>query len=364
MTAKQLNVVAIVPTILGYRKEAGKESRAHEVYDCVRSILANSYEDLSVLVIDQSKTDDVRLALAPLLADRRLKYLWTEKPGKSHALNFAIRSADADVYLLTDDDCVVPPDWVERTVAVFARHPNAAVVFGDARLPDGHSWDRTYTPFVSFGRERLLTPSFLPRIDNLMGANMAISRPAIGRVGLFDERIGPGARLGGLHEEVDYHLRCLRAKPPLEVYVTPATYVTHQYGGRPIGAPARQLLRTYRAGQSTLLTKHALGGDLGAACRLVLLGFEPFVGAAANLVRSGRPRGIGVIPAYYRGLVRGFRIFALQRAERTHSEARRRSSPPGLTRTGSSDACAGRSCNEAETQRGMQMHADEPHSLE
>jgi GT2 family glycosyltransferase len=141
-----------------------------------------------------------------------------------------------------------------------------------------------------------------------MGANMAFTRDTVAAIGLFDELLGPGSRYGAYNEEVDYHLRALRAKPSIGVYLTPEVHVVHEHGVRPQGAPARQLLQTYQAGKSSFLTKHAMRGDLGAACMLLLLAFEPVVDAARNLLRTGKPSGIGMAAPYAKGVWRGLRV--------------------------------------------------------
>lgn len=302
-------VTAIVATILGPRSEASRTTRTDEICSCVRSILANSYEPLTAVVVDQSPSDAVYTALRPLLeADARLRYMHTDIAGMSRAQNLAINSSDADLFTITDDDCVVPSDWIESIVATFRRHPDAGILFGDVRPPAQHDWTVMYVPSLHFPSERLLPATFLPRTHNLMGANMAVSRAALARIGLFDELLGPGSKYGAYNVEVDLHLRALRVRPPIGVYLTPAFHVVHEHGGRPQGVQARQLLQTYQSGKSSFLTKHALRGDLGAAAQLALLALEPFVDAGISLVRTGRPRGLGMIAPYVSGIRRGMRV--------------------------------------------------------
>jgi GT2 family glycosyltransferase len=284
-------------------------ARPREVAACAASLLAQTAANLEVFVVDQSPDGAIATTLAPLRqADPRLRYLHTDRAGKTRAQNLAIRRSDADIFLFTDDDCLVPPDWAQRLVDTFWRLPDAGLLFGEVHRPAGHDWATEFSPCLSIAREQRLRPAFLPRVNYLFGCSMAVRREVFERIGLFDETLGPGGQLAAANEEVEFHLRALRARPPVGVYLTPAFHVVHEYGSRPQGEPTRQLLRAYERGKTAMLTKYALRGDAGAACKLALLAFEPFVDGAVNLVRTGRPRGVGMIVPYFQGLARAVRL--------------------------------------------------------
>ncbi len=275
---------------------------------CVRSLLANDYAALEVIVVDQSADEAIADALGPLCAaDPRLRHIRTRVAGKTRAQNLAINGSDADLFAFTDDDCVVPPDWVASIVAAFERLPDAGLLFGEVHPPAGHDWDAMFSPSLRIAREERLRPAFLPRSNNLFGCSMAVRRRTFERIGLFDEALGPGGALAAANEEVDFHLRALRARPPVGVYLTPSFYVVHEHGSRPQGQPARRLLRTYQTGKGAMLAKHTLRGDAGAACQLALSAGAPFIAGAVNLARSGKPRGAGMIVPYIQGVARGLR---------------------------------------------------------
>ena len=295
-------VAAVVCTILGHRGASARTTSAHEVARCVEALLANSYTPLEVIVVDQSPHDAVATALRPLCeADVRLRYIHTHIRGLTRSQNRAVKSSDAEIFAFTDDDCIVPTDWVERIVETFRRRPDAGLLFGDVRPPAGHDWATSFVPQLHFAQEERLRPSFLPRVHSLMGANMAVRRETFTRIGLLEEAFGARPYNG----EVELALRALRTRPPIGVYLTPAFHVVHEYGSRPQGKPAQRLLRTYHMGKSAMLTTHALHGDLGAACKLGLLAFEPFVEGAINLLRTGKPRGAGMIVPYVEGIICG-----------------------------------------------------------
>jgi GT2 family glycosyltransferase len=299
-------VAAILATVVGTHAAAARTTRAHEVIECLRSIQANTYAPLEIIIVDQSPDDSIAAALRPLLQDDvRLRYIHTHIAGKTRAQNLAITTSDADLFAFTDDDCVVSHDWVGSIVEVFQRHPDVGLLFGEVRPPAGHDWATSFVPELHVTREERLRPRLLPRATSLLGANMAVRRQTFAHIGLFDETLGPGGTCVEACEEIDFYLRALRAYPPVGICLTPAFPVVHKYGSRPQGEAARQLLRTYERGKTAIMARHARRGDVGAACKLALLAFEPFAEAAVNLLRTGKPRGAGMIVPYVEGIIRG-----------------------------------------------------------
>jgi hypothetical protein len=263
---------------------------------------------MEVIVADQSPDTTLAAALQPWLeSDARLHYLHTDVRGKTRAQNLAINGSDAELFAFTDDDCLVPPDWVARIVDTFHRHPDAGLLFGEVHAPARHDHSCCFVPTFRIAREQRLRPTFLPRAANVFGANMAVRRQTFDCVGLFDETLGPGGSLAEADEEGEFCLRVMRARPPMGVYLTPAFHVVHEYGSRPHGEATRRLLRTYEKGKAAMLAKHARQGDLGAACKLALLAFEPVMNGITGLIRTGKPQGIGMLGPYVAGVVRGLR---------------------------------------------------------
>ena len=97
----------------------------------IESILSNTYPDFDLVIVDQSESNETKnLVNEYARYDNRIKYLWSEK-GKSKALNLEIKDTKGEIIALTDDDCVVAQDWIEKIVSFFDMHPDAAVILGD-----------------------------------------------------------------------------------------------------------------------------------------------------------------------------------------------------------------------------------------
>ena len=114
--------------------------------------------------------------------------------GKSRQLNDALRRTDAEVVLLTDDDCRVEPGWVDAMAAPFA-DPSVGVVLGRvvglSSVPGSGP-----PPSVAPGPAPFETWTYAH------GAALGLRRTAAVAVGGFDERLGPGApaRAGEDHD--------------------------------------------------------------------------------------------------------------------------------------------------------------------
>ena len=87
-----------------------------------------------LLVVNNNSTDETEQAIASWAGRLPLRMLVEPRPGKSHALNRAVRDAAGDYILFTDDDVLVSPDWIQAYCEAFRADPDAAV-FGGPIVP-------------------------------------------------------------------------------------------------------------------------------------------------------------------------------------------------------------------------------------
>jgi glycosyltransferase involved in cell wall biosynthesis len=105
--------------------------------EAIESCLAQTYDDLEVLVVDDGSTDGTRALLAEL-ADDRLRIVRHEtNQGIAAAYNTVVREARGELIARLGHDDVALPDRIAREVAVFDRHPDTDIVHGDAVVIDG-----------------------------------------------------------------------------------------------------------------------------------------------------------------------------------------------------------------------------------
>lgn len=138
-----------------------------------------------------------------------LEHLHDSRPGKCRIQNVAIRHAKGDIIVCLDDDLVVAPNYLAEVERFFTGHPEFAGMKGrilPAEDPaakvgaDAAVW--LDLPIVDHGEEVI-------EVRGVLGANMAFRASALAGVGLFDERLGPGA--AGHEEETEMSARLVRA---------------------------------------------------------------------------------------------------------------------------------------------------------
>lgn len=212
-------------------------NRPEKVHRAVASVLANSFRDFELIVVDQSTDDETRERLAAI-GDPRLSYYGTNTVGVSLSRNLAIRTARSDIVAFTDDDCVCDRDWLAAIRAEFAADPAVLGVYGRVvpygaghSGPDQSDWDcvshdgdRVCPALIQSMTRRVVDEPAIPHLVLGGGNNMSFRMEAFRRVGLFIETLGPGSRIGtGEDTEFTYRLLFNRCR----LVYSPAPVVEH-----------------------------------------------------------------------------------------------------------------------------------------
>ena len=180
-----------------------------------QSVPAMSFE---VIVADNGSTDRTGELLEEFRSRDRLdlRVLHVPDPGKSGALNMAVARARGDLLVLTDDDVVPEPAWLEAFDSTFAA---ADVDFAAGRIFP--AWEVPPPAWLSpelYGvlavpdggpERRFLTGVGDPTMP--IGANMAVRRRVVEQVGGWRKDLG--ALRGTLRtgEDHEFFLRMLQA---------------------------------------------------------------------------------------------------------------------------------------------------------
>jgi len=164
-------------------------NRAHTVRTAIDSVLAQSYEDFELIVVDDGSTDDTPTVVSDV-SDHRVQYLrFPENRGANVARNAGIRAADGQYIAFQDSDDVWRPRKLELQVRTFERAPaDVGVVYtGYYRISDG---SRQYGPR---GKETLSGDIHEEMLKGngwfIPTAVAAVRRACFDAVGLFDERL-------------------------------------------------------------------------------------------------------------------------------------------------------------------------------
>jgi GT2 family glycosyltransferase len=166
----------------------------------LEELLASLTADLSdsdeAIVVDSaSSTDDSRR-----VAERHhATYVRMDRPGASRARNAGWLRARNEVVAFIDDDCVVPPGWIQSLQAAMA-DPDIAFVTGRVEAPPGYVAKHLPVALVLESDGRLIGPDFRGTVGS--SNNLAVRRAALESIGGFDERLGP-ATFFAAAEDVD-----------------------------------------------------------------------------------------------------------------------------------------------------------------
>lgn len=185
-------VTAAIPT----------HNRGHLVVEALESVLAQTYSDLEVVVIDNGSTDDTEEQLRPYVD--RITYVKQDNRGRAGARNRAIALARGAYVAFLDSDDTWLPNRLERQVPLLDRDPGTALVHGYVEVMNdaGHPiaaqtrkhrelWAKAHSSPVTYARYanecRCLTSTILVRRD------------VLDELGGYDETIGL--------EDLDLYLR-------------------------------------------------------------------------------------------------------------------------------------------------------------
>jgi len=269
--------------------------------DCVRSLQANDYPRLDLLVVDNGSTDDsvallrARFPTLPIVEIGENRYF---AGGMNVGLTQALEQG-ADYALVLNNDTLAPRDMVTRLVQVAEASHDAAAVAPLITDTEGRLWaagarQRCGWPFprnLGWADVRRAGGDQAIRVDYVTGCGILLRATALREVGLFDE----GYCL--YYEDADLCARLAEAGYTL--WVAPAAKMTHlvsatakRQAQHSVYLHTRYRLRFYRQHRQPL---HWLGWAL-------LLGQE--VGRALCEGLTGR-KDLGA--ARWRGLRDGWR---------------------------------------------------------
>ncbi|MGH2935045.1 MAG: glycosyltransferase family 2 protein [Gaiellaceae bacterium] len=104
------------------------------IEECVRSLTAQTYAKVEVIIVDDCSTDRTPTLLAELGPRYGVTVIpLAENVGKKRALGVGILRAAGEILAFTDSDSVWAPDALERVVGVLRSRPEVGAVSGHCR---------------------------------------------------------------------------------------------------------------------------------------------------------------------------------------------------------------------------------------
>jgi glycosyltransferase involved in cell wall biosynthesis len=173
-------------------------NRAAMIRPAIESCLAQTYETIEVLVVDDGSTDQTPEIVRQIAErDSRVRYLRQENAKLPAALNTGFREARGDFLTWTSDDNAYEPNAIALMVDYLRAQPKVGLVYCDCQVVNSRGEVLRVT--------RRAQPEAIDR-TNCVGACFLYRRSVAEQVGEYD-------RETFLAEDYDYWLRISKVAP-------------------------------------------------------------------------------------------------------------------------------------------------------
>ena len=234
-------------------------NRAHLVGLTIESVLAQTYQDFEVAVVDDGSTDNTREVVAryEVLAGGKLRYIYQPNGGLSAARNTGCRMARGRYLAFLDADDLWKPGKLAKQVPVLEANPHVGLVSAMAEVINA---DGTQVLGIKPARPAGATLREMVTEGTQPPSSFLVRRNASESIGHFDPAITRGV------EDVDYCFRLARRWKFICLPDVLIQYRCHDtnLSSEPVGT-YRGYVQTYRK----LLADPSPEVPVGAARRLL-----------------------------------------------------------------------------------------------
>ncbi len=158
-------------------------NQARYLAESIQSVLAQTYDDYEIIVVDDGSTDGTRAVVESLGSG--IRYVWQENQGLAGARNTGIREAHGKYVALLDSDDAWLPSFLASMMSLVTTNPEASVFYCGVIYID--EWG-CYLP--QSGRTRVLPTGqlyeTLLRYNFLIPSTIVINRDLVIAAGSFD----------------------------------------------------------------------------------------------------------------------------------------------------------------------------------
>ena len=171
----------------------------HTIAGCIESVLAQSYENYSIRVVDNGSTDKTK----EIVARYDIDCINKKERGRSQARNAGAFVSTSDYLVFIDCDVLLSPSWLEEVVSYLAL--NHCQLVATKIIPSGKEDNllNRYRYFFSLVKTKgtfISLQKFFGVLPVVNSAAFAIDRSVFFSLGGFDEKIQR-------HEDLEFSLR-------------------------------------------------------------------------------------------------------------------------------------------------------------
>jgi glycosyltransferase involved in cell wall biosynthesis len=173
----QPSVTVIIPTY----------NRREMLYAALGSVMAQTFRDFEVLVVDDGSEEDLRPAIGAF--EGPVRHLRVEHGGAARARNAGIEAARTDLIAFLDSDDLWLPEHLARTVPILQEHKEVGLVYHDMVTLDAAG--EVVPPRRSRPHPSGLVTELLFAYDFIPTPSVVCRRELLLRAGSFDPAMVP-----------------------------------------------------------------------------------------------------------------------------------------------------------------------------
>ncbi len=167
-------------------------NRTQYICEAVDSVLAQTYRNIEVIVVDDGSTDNTEEILSQY--DSKIKYVFQNNAGPSAARNNGIKQARGDLLAFLDSDDIWFPEKLERQIQLMKQSRNTGLVSCGSYIINV-SGEITASPIIKKNHENkklFLKELMVHNVVSGGGSAALIKKKCFEELGLFSENLWIG----------------------------------------------------------------------------------------------------------------------------------------------------------------------------
>jgi glycosyltransferase involved in cell wall biosynthesis len=202
------------------------------VKEAIQSVLAQTYSDYEIIVVDDGSTDNTR-EIVTALSDRVI-YVYQQNRGRSTARNHAIHLARGKYIAFLDSDDLFLPHKLETQVTCLEKERDFGMVYSSATCIDEQGKETSFM-YKATASGRIYHKVAFYRPLTILLPTVMIRAEVLAQVGGFDEKMER-------FEDTDMWRRVARRYPILAISETLCKVRTHP-GNELVNQDPEKILR-------------------------------------------------------------------------------------------------------------------------
>jgi len=185
-------------------------NRKDKLKKCLNALANQTYpkEDYEIIIVDDGSTNGTYEFLKEKQKEiKNLRIFRQNNKGPAAARNLGVKNAKGEIIFFTDDDVIVPNNWIEEFLKVFEKYPEVVAVGGYIEASEEMIKKNIFAKYESY-MSRLVynmpNELYVGGVETfgVVTCNAAYKKKVIEEVGYFDEMFPVAAG-----EDADLKLR-------------------------------------------------------------------------------------------------------------------------------------------------------------